>query len=480
MRRWLTAPGIATFKQPTAPTQAGRTEPSAKMLPRKTGTIFKVVPCILALCASGCTLISPRPINALRTVTFSTPGSPETDEAEIEDLLDRYTNSRLIPGNRYEYLENGDQAYPKMLAAIRNARHRVSLATYDYEDDDTGRDFLAALTDAAARGVKVRLVYDHVGSSGLSPRFFAPLTEAGGEVRVFNPSKNWTVLRYNNRNHRKILVIDGQTSFMGGLNVADHYQGDGVNGWRDMALQVEGPASTAAEEVFAQTWNQAGAGWLGKEPALVGLNWLKHSVDKPLMAILNTEYNPPKEPVPCFGDISIRVIAQAPGWMDSYMLNMYLVLVNTAKESVYITNPYFIPPETLKRALINAARRGVDVRILTQGQTDLPIITHISQNTFRRLLAGGVKIYSWEKSILHGKKIIVDSRQFSVGSTNLDGRALFLNYEANFLVNDPVFSSQLAQQFLKDISHSRQYNLEECNEISRFPAILLAPFWGQF
>lgn len=436
--------------------------------------------CLCALCAGGCTLISPRPINALRTVTFSSPGSPADDEAAIEALLDRYTNSRLIPGNRYEYLENGDQAYPKMLAAIRNARKRVALATYDYNDDKTGQDFLAALTEAAARGVEVRLVYDHVGSSGLSPHFFAPLAEAGGEVRVFNPLKSWTVLRYNNRNHRKILVVDGHTSFMGGLNIADHYQGNGVNGWRDMALQVEGPASAATEEVFAQTWNQAGTGWLGKEPALVGLNWLKYSIDKPLMTILNSEYNPPIEKAPCAGDTYIRVIAQAPSWMDSYILNMYLVLINSAKESVYITNPYFIPPETLKRALIQAAQRGVDVRILTQGQTDLPIITHISQNTFRRLLAGGVKIYSWEKSILHGKKIIVDCRQFSVGSTNLDGRALFLNYEANYLVNDPDFSRQLAQQFLKDISHSRQYNLEECEEISRFPAVLLAPFWGQF
>lgn len=436
---------------------------------------------------AGCTAVSFRPANTFRTVMGIHLGSPEDTPEEIEATFDEYTRSCSIPGNRVVILQNGDKAFPQMIAAIDAARFRVGLATYDLRSDDTGRMFAEAIQRAVRRRVEVRIIFDTIGSRNREPDIFAPLREEGAQIRAFNPSNNWTILRFNNRCHRKILVVDGCTAFMGGLNIGDPYAGNGVNGWRDLAMRVDGPAAAATEKVFAQTWNQAGTNILGKDPSLVGCRWLARGPLLPLINLLKTEFTPPPySPVESFfcreggGSARVRVVEQSPDSIESHILNLHLIAINSAKRYVYVASPYFIPPESLIRALLAAAKRGVDVRILTQDQTDEKRVRSLSRFCFPELVAGGVKIYGRESSILHAKLIVVDDRWCSVGSSNLDGRALFMNYEANFAVDDSVVAQQLSQDFLKDIVDSRQYTLEESQRMCDFWRFFWGPFRGQF
>lgn len=424
-----------------------------------------------------------RPLNVIRETFNITLASESVDCPDFERNLDRLTHSRLIGGNSVEILENGEEAYPSMLRDINNAQVRIGLSVYDFKSDKTGIKFINALKEAALRGVEVRVLYDRFGSQDIEFADFEPLIEAGGMVRIFNPYNNWTILRKNNRAHRKILIVDGKTAYMGGLNIADKFAGNGHNSWRDTAVRVQGPVTYEVTKVFADTWNQAGTNWFGKNPPfLVGLNWLKRAIDTPFIYAFNLDYIPPKDNLENCGDKKLRVVSQAPEWLDSYILNMYIIAANSAKKSLYIATPYFLPPELLNRALINAAKRGVDVRIMTHSErmNDVKIAFELSTGYFEDLIAAGAKIYGWEKSNLHAKIMIVDGKWSSVGSCNFDGRALLMNYEANFGISDPEISSKLSKRFLEDAEISYKYTLEEAKKMHTFKQLLLKPIEGQF
>lgn len=457
---------------------------------------------LLGLLAGGCTGFSPRPQNAVRTLLHLPIGSPEDTPDVVEANLDAFTHSRSTTGNHVTILQNGDEAFPQMIAAIDAARSHIFLTTYDFRSDQTGRRFADALERALERGIEVRLVYDAIGSRDYKEDILKPLTKKGLQLRVFNPSHAWTLLRYNNRSHRKILVADGCTAFIGGLNIGDNYTGDGLTGWRDMALMVKGPAAAEAQQVFLQGWQQAGTGWVGKNPPILCMNWLKRCLDAPLRPVFADTDARPISPadcrIPCnvgeadapaqgaapsggigYG-IPVRVVEQSPEWADSHVLNLHLALINAAKQNVYIVSPYFVPPTSLLRALTAAAGRGVDVRLLTQETTDEPFVQTLSRQTFQRIVEKGVKVYGWQVSVLHAKALFVDGEWATVGSCNLDGRALFLNYEANFVVRDRLITEKLSQQFLKDIARSRQYTFDECKQMRTPTRLLWIPLRGQF
>ncbi len=456
-----------------------------------------VFPTLLLLVTIGCTAVSPRPKNTMRTLLHISPTASGIGARDFTRRMDEVTGTRNVPGNRVRLLINGGQGFPAMLRGIENARTRISLASYILRMDRLGKRFVRALAEAAGRKVEVRLLLDAFGSKQLVKADLDGLRRAGAMVRFFNPLDRWTLLRINNRIHRKILVIDGTTAFVGGLNLAKEYDGNGRSGWRDTHLMIKGPAAHELEKVFARSWQQGGSGFLGKDLPVVGVNTIKRALDKPLMQVLGKKH-PWQPPAPAAdavvsqvvntvepdrGLVPVRIVWSDPDRMASRILDMILLAVNSAHERAWITSGYFVPPRILVRSLVAAARRGVDVRLLLQGVTDEPTTRVLSVGFYGELLGSGVKIYEWRGTVLHAKTVTVDGLWTTIGSCNLDGRALFLNYEANAAVMDRVLAAQMEEQFIRDLENSTPITLADWRQRSfkqKTAEKLLAPVRGQF
>ncbi|MHC4924552.1 MAG: phospholipase D-like domain-containing protein [Planctomycetota bacterium] len=415
----------------------------------------------VALSSLGCTATSFRPDSALRLLTDDQPVSDIEDE-EAFDLAMRHCSGAVsTDGNRVSLLTNGEEAFPAMLLAIRSARKRVSMETFILKMDDTGTEFVEALAEAAGRGVEVRFLTDAVGSYTIGYRDLRAITEAGGKVRFFNPLLHWTLLRANNRDHRKILVVDARIAFVGGLNLADEYDGNGRSGWRDTALSVEGPAVRDLEVVFADSWNQGGTGWIGHDLPLLDALPVKALLDVPFLALgLGRRFDPPRGPTPPAGESRVWVIGSRPDDSRSVQLDTHLLAINSARTRVYVTASYFVPPLRLLRALNRAARRGINVRILLPKETDEPLVGPLARQTYGSLLDSGVRLYEWPHSVLHAKSMVVDGRWVCAGSCNLNPRGFYLNYEVNIAVDDADLASLSEQRFLEDIAASEEVTPE--------------------
>jgi cardiolipin synthase len=439
----------------------------------------------LLVASHGCTFFAPRPKNILRTVLYTAPRADSVQSTKFAHKMDRVTGTTATDENRVQLLTNGKETFPAMLAAIDNAEKCISLDMYKIRMDRVGTCFYRALISAARRGVRVRFIYDAYGSRLVTYNDFAELIDVGGEVCVFNPVLWLTFLRVNNRNHHKILVVDGRIAFLGGLNLAEEYDGDGENGWRDTAIMIEGPAVHDAERIFNDSWLQGGMGFIGKDLPVVGINHLKRAIDSPIVRLLDLDgesclsgHNPST------GDTArVRAISSNPAFLSSTIADQYLLAINSARKSIDITCAYFVPPLVLRRALVNAATRGVRVRLILPGPTDVPLVRNVSVGYYGRLLKHGVEIYEWTKSVLHAKTMVVDGAWSTIGSANLDGRALFLSYEANAAVIDRPLAVAMEEQFERDLRHCRRVALHEWKQrpfTQRVLEILLTPFVGQF
>jgi cardiolipin synthase len=439
----------------------------------------------MLVAAHGCTCFAPRPKNVLRTVLYTAPRAKAIETEKFTRTMDRVTGASVTCNNRVQLLTNGEEAFPAMLAAIEHAEQCISLEMYKIRMDSVGQTFVSALIRAARRGVRVRFLYDALGSRSVAYTDFRGLIDAGAEVSVFNPILWLTFLRLNNRDHHKILVVDGYIAFLGGLNLAEEYDGDGLSGWRDTALMIEGPAARDAERVFNESWLQGGINLIGKDLPLIGINPLKRAVDSPLVWLLDLDEEmcfsacaPPAE-----GTARVRIVPSNPDAFNSTIIDKYLLAINSARKSIFITSAYFLPPLVLRRALVNAAKRGVQVRLILQGSSDTPLVRTIAIGYYGRLLKHGVEIYAWTRSVLHAKTMVVDGVWSTIGSANLDGRALFLNYEVNAAVLDPSLAAAMEQQFERDLRHCRRVRLEEWKKrplSQRMVEILLIPLVGQF
>lgn len=434
---------------------------------------------------SGCTFFSPRPKNMLRTVLHTAPRAASVQAKKFSHTMDRVTGTRATDGNHVQLLTNGDETFPAMLAAIDNAKQCISLDMYKIRMDRVGTLFYQALIRAARRGVRVRFVYDAYGSRKVVYNDFSELIDAGGEVCVFNPVLWLTFLRVNNRNHHKILVVDGRIAFFGGLNLAEEYGGDGQNGWRDTAIMIAGPAARDAERIFDKSWLQGGMGFIGKDLPVVGVNHVKRPIDSPLVRLLALE----GESCLCEHDLStwgtaqVRIVSSDPHSLSSTIVDQYLLAINSARTRIDITCAYFVPPLVLRRALVHAAKRGLRVRLILPGVTDVPLVRTVSVGYYGSLLKNGVEIYEWDSSVLHAKTMVVDGIWSSIGSANFDGRALFLSYEANAVAIDRPLATAMHKQFERDLRHCHRVTLQAWQErplTQRIVAILLSPFAGQF
>lgn len=360
----------------------------------------------------------------------ATPRSQPTDASAppIEAGLFRLAR-RLDPGcppcdhHAVRLLLDGAEAFDAIQAAIDAARAHVHLLYYTWLPDGTGRRLLNALCAAAARGVEVRLLVDDVGSRTAKPAFFAPLVRAGGRVARFLPvTLVARRLAINHRNHRKIVVVDGQVGFTGGMNVGDDYAGVGQP-WYDAHVRLEGPAVLRLQEVFCQDWYRTTEEDLSSD-----------------------RYFVPPAPQP--SGVWVQVIESGPDRRVSAIHNLLVAAIGRALERVWIVTPYFVPDAATRLALEIAALQGADVRLIIPGRTDHPLVSVAARSFYEPLLEAGVQIFEAPTTFVHAKVLTIDGAFATVGSANLDERSQHLNFELNAFVYGSTLAGEVERAFV--------------------------------
>lgn len=363
-------------------------------------------------------------------------------------LEEAIVGNPLTTGNKVVLLEDGPATYRAMLAAIATAKDHIHMETYILDDDEVGQQFARALIERQRAGAQVHVIRDSVGTLGTPEAFFKRLTDEGIRVLEFNPvnpskaRKEWEL---NERDHRKLLVVDGRVAFLGGINISAVYSSgssgsfsrsaDPGQGWRDAHVQIEGPVVADFQKLFMDTWvAQKG------EP----------------MAPRN--YYPP--PVKAGNEV-VRAIGSSPEEPFSQIYATLLSAIGAAETSVYLTNAYFAPDPQLLTALEDAAARGVDVRLILPSKTDSWLIFHAGRGYYERLLRAGVRIFERQGAILHSKTGLIDGVWATVGSTNLDWRSFLHNHELNAVVLGEDFGTQMQAVFDKDLAASTEVTLAQ-------------------
>ncbi|WP_296890431.1 cardiolipin synthase [Thiobacillus sp.] len=361
--------------------------------------------------------------------------------------------SPLTTGNQVVLLQDGPATYQAMYAAILAAQDHINMETYILDDDEVGQRFAQALIAKQQQGVQVHLIRDSVGTLDTPAAFFKQLTDSGIQVLEFNPinpllsRKEWSL---NQRDHRKLLIVDGRTAFLGGINISSVYSGgsfragsrarpgsgsDHGPAWRDTDLQLQGPVVAELQKLFLSTWEtQKGA------------------------PLPEKNYFPPPERA---GREVVRAIGSSPDEPYSLIYATLLSAIASAETSVHLTNAYFVPDPQLLDALEAAARRGVDVTLILPSQTDSWLVFHAGRNYYDRLLQAGVKIHERRGVILHSKTALIDGVWATVGSTNLDWRSFLHNYELNAVVLGTEFGKQVQTMFARDLAASDAITLEQ-------------------
>lgn len=380
---------------------------------------------------------------------------PDSDILEKHLAYEQAVNSEnpLVLGNKVRLLENGPATYEAMLDAIRAARDHVNLETYIFSGDEVGHQFADALLERQAAGVQVNVIYDSVGSLATPKEFFDRLRAGGVHVLEFNPvnplandNKDWEL---NNRDHRKLLLIDGRVAFVGGINISDTYSSsppsgeneddpgqDASAGWRDTHVQIEGPVVADFQRLFLDTW--------------------KRQKGQPLPA---RNYFPALAPQ---GDEIVRAVGSTPN--DHTKSTIYLTLISAishAEQHVHLTIAYFAPDPQLRKALMDAARRGVDVKLVLPSYTDSSTALHLGRSYYTELLRAGVQIYERRGSVMHSKTVSIDGVWSTIGSTNLDWRSFLHNDEINAIILSRPFAREMEAMFLEDLAESDRITLDQ-------------------
>ena len=345
---------------------------------------------------------------------------------------------QLVAGNRVQALVNGDQIFPDMLAAIRAARSTITFETYVWWSGKVGSEFTRALAERARAGVRVHVLFDAVGAGKLDDASVDAMKAAGVQVEKYNPLRWHSVVRMNNRTHRKILVVDGRVGYTGGAGIADEWSGDAQDKdhWRDTHFRLEGPAVAQMQAAFMENWIET----TGK---------VLHGAD----------YFPE---LPRTGEHLAQFFIASPGGGGESMQLMYLMSIAAAKRSVRLSASYFVPDDTEVRAFVAALKRGVKVQIVMPGRhMDSEIVRRASRASWGELLRAGAELYEYQPTMYHCKVMIVDERWVSVGSTNFDTRSFSTNDEANLNVYDREFALAQVRIFDADLERSRRVTLEE-------------------
>lgn len=365
---------------------------------------------------------------------------PAGDSDDFLNVLESLVDAPANRTGRFEVLTNGPEFYPAALGAIRNARLSVNLEAYIFARSEIGKLYLDALTDRARAGVHVNVLLDAFGSAGVSKRFFRPLLDAGGKVAFYNSPTWYRLLQLDNRTHRELLIVDGQIGFIGGAGIADQwFKGIGKNPrWRDTMLRVEGSAVPNLQATFAENW-LAATGEL-----LAGRAWFPKITCPDPAAALVVNSTPT-----IGGSTRARVLFQ--------------LLLASARQSITITTPYFLPDRSLAHELDRAIEeRQVRVRILVPGRKSDHLLTRsTSRGGYGPLLKSGAEVHEYQPAMIHAKVLVVDNLWTVVGSTNFDNRSFGLNDEVNLAVRDATLAQRMEADFARDLLDSRRITLAE-------------------
>jgi cardiolipin synthase A/B len=372
----------------------------------------------------------------------------------------RKVQARFVPGNLVTLLHDGREAFPAMLAAIEQARRQVLLEMYWFGSDRTGRRFAEALVRAKQRGVEVAVIYDSVGSITAERAMFEELERQGVHVLEYHPVAPWrrrfrlSFTRLSRRNHRKILVVDGRIGFTGGINLADEWaplEEDG-EAWRDDMMRIEGPAVEGFSRCFHRVWR-------------------RH--DAPRLTRLGAQQAPdgagPLLPVRILGE---RYFRHRHEIARDYASRLY-----SAERSVYISNSYFVPDGFIRRALIRAARRGVDVRVIVPATSDVEAVKFAGRAQHGKLLAAGVRIFEWQDGMFHSKTAVIDGQWCTTGTFNFDYMSLRQNLEVNASVLDAGLAGEVERAFDRDLKRTREVEMSELQFRSLSDRLLEAGFY---
>jgi cardiolipin synthase len=399
------------------------------------------------LLSSGCSLLHDK-----RDLYHFNDPFPVSDPA-FRRSLDTFGNA-MTEGNRVELLNNGDEFFPAMLRAIREAKASVSLESYIFKTDRTGQLFGDALMDAARRGVEVRVLVD--GKGGLSRSLLDRMRQGGVDARIYHPIALWTLARIGQRTHRKILVVDGAVCFTGGAGIADEWLGNARNAseWREVQVEAAGPVAAQMQAIFAEDWTYTTGEILAGD-----------------------KFYPPIRPA---GDVQAQAIKVSRGDVSSLAKMLYYMAVQSAAASIHIQNAYFLPDTQMRAALIQAARRGVDVRIMVPGrQSNVPPVRMASRHQYGELLLGGVKIYEYNGTMLHNKTAVVDGIFSTVGSINFDALSMKENAEESLAIYDRGFGARLEATFAADRARCREVTYRSWSKrgLEQKTVDLLSWFW---
>ena len=360
------------------------------------------------------------------------------DDPRFEQELGVLLGPPLLDGNRYRVLKNGDEIFPPMLAAIRDAKRTINFETYIYWSGDIGHQFASALVERARAGVKIHVLLDWVGSAKMDESMVAEMANAGVQVRKFHPP-HWSHLgRFNNRTHRKLLVVDGHIGFTGGVGIAPQWTGRAQDPehWRDTHFEVEGPVVAQMQAVFLDNWIEVSG------EVLHGPDYF------PLIAPAGTG--------------RAQMFSSSPTGGSESMELMYLLAITAASHSIDLSAAYFVPDDLTMRALLEAMKRGVKLRVVVPGEhIDSETVRSASRAKWGPLLAGGATIAEYRPTMFHCKEMIVDGLLVSVGSTNFDNRSFRLNDEATLNIVDAGFAAAQTVIFEADLANSRRISYEE-------------------
>ncbi|MBI2216985.1 MAG: cardiolipin synthase B [Candidatus Rokubacteria bacterium] len=380
-----------------------------------------VVLTALLLAVTGCARVHPH--LALPAMALGEPSFFPTIEA--------YTAAPIVGGNTVEVLLNGEEIFPAVIDAVRAARRTITYAQYYWEDGPVAGELAEAIAERCRAGVGGNILLDSFGTLAMPTEHVDLMKRAGCHVAFFRPLTRTIFGRANNRNHRRVLVVDGRVGFIGGSGVSRKWMGNGriADHWRDTDVRLEGPVVEYLQGAFAENWLEATGVVLGGEA-----------------------YFP--RPLAPRGSVYAQIVRSSPAGGSFAMYTTFLLAMASARRSVYITNPYFVLDEAMANALLSAVRRGARVVVLVPGAIDHNIVRQASRGQFGRMLRGGVEIYEYRAGLLHAKTMVIDGVWSTVGSTNLDNRSFALNEELNVVIYSATVARRFEAIFLDDLAHS--------------------------
>ena len=377
--------------------------------------------------------------------------------ARLLERIKRRSEIIHFPGNTVELLPHGGDFFPALFKAIDSAVSHVSIEFYIIKADTTGMLFSSTIRKAAARGVQVDLIYDALGCFDTPEAYWAELRQAGVHCFPFNPPSFARIRFLDIRDHRKLVLIDGHTAFLGGLNVGDEYSGygDSYTHWRDVGIRLDGPATQELQQIFNATWSR-------------------------LTGQVLPAYCCPL--VPKQGEADVVIVNGRPHQNRPVIRNAFRIAMSGAEKSIQIITPYFVPGPRVVRSLLRAVRRGVRIQIILPSISDVPVVKIVGRAYLKPLLEAGVEIYERQGTILHAKVMSVDGRWITLGSANLDFRSFHRNFEMNVIIASRPFGRQIEALFAEELGKSLRIDRKEYDGRGRFERFcewLLAPL-GRF